>query len=103
VIKAEILPKAERIDVKHIRKHARTKSMAVVMLGNVTMGKKAIGNLTGEFEDKITWEGIELPTSIKSKFRTARYEDGFFDAETKVKVTRAQALVAVGNTFYYLP
>lgn len=103
MIKAEVLPKSERVEVRHLTKYARTKSMAAVMLGNVTLGKKAIGTLTGEYEDGITWEGLEIPEAIKSRFRTARYEDGFFDTVTKTKVTRAQAMVMVGNSFYYLP
>lgn len=122
IVKAEIQPNLsiDMLDVKHIKKHARTKSMAAVMMGNVTLGKKAIGNLTGEYADGITWEGIELPETIKSRFRPARYEDGFYDSEiynsikndtvkgetpdySEAKVTRAQALVGIGTNFYYLP
>lgn len=103
MIKAEIRPKAERIDVRHLTKYARTKSMAAVMLGNVTLGEKAVGTLTGEYEDAITWDSLELPEAIKSKFRTARYDGVFIDTKTRAKIVRAQAMVAVGTEFYYLP
>lgn len=110
MIKATILPTDSGIKIRHMKKHARTKIVSAVMLGHVTMGKSAVGNLTGEFAEAITWEGIELPEAIKSKFRTARYDDGafesesgFYDAETLDKVTRARAMVAVENNFYYMP
>lgn len=103
MIKAEVTPSTDSVKVRHLTKYARTKSMAAVMLGNVTLGKKAIGNLTGEFEDAITWEGLELPEAIKSRFRTAKYEDGFFDVKTSQPVKKAKALVAVENNLFYLP
>lgn len=105
MIKAEVSPNItdKRIDVRHIKKHARTKSMAAVMMGNVTLGKKAIGTLTGEYEDAITWEALELPESIKTRFRTARYDGKFIDAKTGLAVRKAQAVVCLGESFYYLP
>ena len=104
MIKAEIVPSPTGVIVKHIAKYARSKSMAAVMLGNVTLGSKAIGNLTGEYADGITWEGIELPEAIKSKFRTARYvDDAFIDSRSKNKITRAKAVVILGESVYYMP
>lgn len=103
-LKAEIKPKDGRLIVKHIAKYARTKSMGAVMLGNVTLGNKIIGNLTGEYEADMSWNDIEIPKAIKSRFRTARYEDeSFVDSKTKQPVRQAKALVALGETFYYLP
>lgn len=105
MIKAEILPKNGFVAVKHIAKYARVKSMSAVMLGNVKIdGPKAIGNLTGEFETDMSWDDMEIPDAIKSKFRTARYEDGQFeDAKTRLPLAQAKALVAFGDSFYYLP
>lgn len=104
MIKATILPTDSGLKIRHMKKHARTKVVSAAMLGNVRMGtKSAMGNLTGEFAEALTWEDIELPETIKSKFRTARYEDGFYDVETKNQITHAKAMVAFGDSFYYMP
>ena len=104
MIKAEIVPQGKRVNVRHLTKYARTKSRAAVMLGNVTLGKKAIGNLTGEYDDAMTWEGLEIPEAIKSRFRTARYSsEGYFDTKTHKPLTQAQAVVVLGSNLYYLP
>jgi len=92
------------IDVRHLRKYARTRPMAAVMLGNVSMGETTVGNLTGEYETEVTWDGIEIPESIKTRFRTARYDGKkWTDAKTKKPISQAQALVALGTKYYYLP
>jgi len=104
MIKAEVIPSDKRINVRHLTKYARTQSRAAVMLGNVTLTTKAVGNLTGEYEDEITWDSLELPEAIKSRFRTARYSSkGWFDSKTKKPLTQAQAMVVLGNSHYYLP
>lgn len=104
MIKAEVTPKNGHVEVKHIKKYARPKIKGAVMLGAVTLGRKAIGNLTGEYDEFLSWDDIEIPQSIKAKFRSARYDDErWVDAQTDKPVTRASALVAFADCFYYLP
>lgn len=109
-LKAEIHPsdnliklgESRCVSIRHMKKHARVRHIAAAMLSNVEITPvKARGNLTGEFEDAISWDSLEIPEAIKSKFR--KMNVNFQDAKTKKPVTKAKVLVAIGKDYFYLP
>lgn len=119
MIKAEIRQDANMIktgetlciSLKEIKKHARTRLAATVILSGVEFvslkdSGRMRGTLMGDYDKKIELSDFEIPESVKKRFREISYSDtdkNFFDSETLEVVTKARTVYATGDKYYYVP